>query len=232
MLYGGSGKTHESTQFIHIQILFTMNIFDLMRLIMATFLKGSASTIIQQKILTEKEMNKGRGANRNPFLGGRVLMVKTFSGYVLGTDYTNSLVNAAKRMGNDVKREDVKLKKNWHKPCEGEFGEWFSTDVATESKCYLKLQRNEQQIAHKIETQYYLDGELATAEETRQIEAWLKHKDHSQSSTQKELNINEEHEQFFILPELKTITLIKQNEREIEPMAMLHEVEVAAYAAV
>lgn len=197
----------------------------LMGMITELFTKGAASIIIQEKILTEKEMNKGRGANRNPYFG-RVLMRKTFSGYVMGTDYAASVANAATRMGNETSAEEVNLKSNWHKPLGGALGEWFSTDKATESKIYLKLQRNEQQIAHKVETEYYLDGHLATAEERASIEAWLKKKSSTQSSTQTDLGLNKETEQHFMLPQLDTITCIKQGDRELKP----HEVFAMAMA--
>jgi hypothetical protein len=197
----------------------------LMGVIMELFTKGAASIIIQEKMLTDKEMNKGRGANRNPYFG-RVLMRKTFSGYVMGTDYARSVANAATRMGNETSAEEVNLKSNWHKPLNGEYGEWFSTDKATESKIYLKLQRNEEQIAHKITTEYYLDGHLATDEERASIEAWLKKKSSTQSSTQTDLGLNKENEQHFMLPQLDTITYIKQGDKELKP----HEVFAMAMA--
>lgn len=197
----------------------------IMRMITELFIKGAACTIVQEKLLTDKDMNKGRGANRNPYFG-RVLMRKTFSGYVMGTDYARSVANAATRMGNETSAEEVNLKSNWHKPLNGELGEWFSTDKATESKIYLKLQRNEEQIAHKITTEYYLDGHLATDEERASIEAWLKKKSSTQSSTQTDLGLNKENEQHFILPQLDTIAYIKQGDKELKP----HEVFAMAMA--
>lgn len=197
----------------------------LMGMIMNVFTKGAASIIVQEKLLTEKDMNKGRGANRNPYFG-RVLMRKTFSGYVMGTDYAASVANAATRMGNVTSAEEVQLKQNWHKPINGDGGEWFSTDRATESKIYLKLQRNEQQIAHKITTEYFLDGHPATPEEQASIEAWLKKKSGTQSSTQTDLGVDKEHEQHFMLPQLDTITYIKQGDKELKP----HEVFAMAVA--
>lgn len=208
-----------------------MNIFELIQLIITTFTKGAASTIIQKKVLSEKEMNKGRGANRNPFLGGRVVMTKTISGVVMGTDYSRSLAAAATRMGNETTAEEVNLKSNWHKPInDGVEGEWFSTDKATESKIYLKLQRNEKQVAYKVTTEYELDGHAATEEETAAIEAWMKKKSNTQSSTQTELGMTKDNEQFFILPQLDTITSIKQNDREVSPFNLLHEVHAMAMA--
>lgn len=195
-----------------------MEKLEVMALIANEFVKGAASIVVVNKS-ADSAMNKGRGANRNPFLG-RVMIAKTYYGMVMGTDYSNSLDNTASRMGNDD--AEVNLKKVWHKPTEV-FGEWFSTDKATESKVYLKLQRNEQQKGFKTETTYYLDGREATADEVEQIKAWLKKKSDTQSSTQTEMGIDKEHEQHFILPQLDTITLIKQGEREVEPYTLMHE---------
>ena len=67
--------------------------------IRSMFAKGACSTIVINKS-ADSSMNKGRGANRNPFLG-RTEIRKTYSGYVMGTDYSNSLRNTAERMGNE-----------------------------------------------------------------------------------------------------------------------------------
>lgn len=201
-----------------------MDKMEIMAIIANEFVKGAASTIVVNKS-ADSSMNKGRGANRNPFLG-RVIIAKEYCGYVMGTDYATSLENTADRMGNDA---EANLKTTWHKPCEA-YGEWFSTDKATESKIYLKLQRNNKQIAWKTTTTYYLDGVLATEEEVAEIENWLKKKPNTQSSTQIEMGIDKEHEQHFILPQLDTITLIKQGDREISPYDLLHEVYAVAAA--
>ena len=198
---------------------------EIMALIATEFIKGAASTIVVNKS-ADTAMNKGRGENRNPFLG-RVIIEKTYSGYVMGTDYSNSLENTASRMGNDD--AEANLKKVWHKPCE-EFGEWFSTDKKTESKIYLKLQRNEKQVGFSTTTVYYLDGRLATDEETADIERWMSSKSHKQSSTQIEMGIDSEHEQHFILPQLDTVVLIKQKEKELYPQRVVEEVYAVSVA--
>ena len=198
---------------------------EIMAIIANEFVKGAASTVVVNKS-ADTAMNKGRGENRNPYMG-RVIIEKTYSGYMMGTDYANSLENTAERMGNDD--AEANLKKVWHKPCE-QFGEWFSTDKKTESKVYLKLQRNAKQIGCKTTTTYYLDGNLATDAEVAEIEKWLKKKSDAQSSTQIEMGIDKEHEQYFILPQLDTITLIKQGDRELEPMELMAQTYAAAYA--
>ena len=200
-----------------------MEMIEVMALVANEFVKGAASTIVVNK-LADSSMNKGRGANRNPYLG-RVIIAKEYCGYVMGTDYQNSLENTASRMGNAD--AEANLKSVWHKPCL-EYGEWFSTDKATETKIYLKLQRNAKQVGCKTTTTYYLDGNLATAEEVVEIEKWLKKKSNTQSSTQIEMGLDREHEQHFILPQLDTITKIKQGDREINPHVLLSEVYAAA----
>jgi hypothetical protein len=107
---------------------------ELMALIANVFEKGAACTVVVNKS-ADTAMNKGRGANTNPFMG-RVLVEKTYSGFVMGTDYQTSIENSAQRMGNDA---EANLKAVWHKPIMGALGEWFSTDKRTESKIYLKL---------------------------------------------------------------------------------------------
>lgn len=188
-----------------------MEKLELMAKIANEFIKGASCTVVVNKS-ADSAMRK----TNNPFLG-RVTIRKTYSGYVMGTDYSASLINTAGRMGNEG---EPNLKKVWHKPTE-RFGEWFSTDKKTESKVYLKLQRNAKQVAYKVETIYYLDGVLATPTEVAEIEGWLTKRSHTQSSTQTEMGIDKEHEQSFILPQLDTITLIKQGDREIHPAEVL-----------
>ena len=196
-----------------------------MALIANEFGKGAASTIVVNKS-ADSSMNKGRGENRNPYLG-RVMIEKTYTGYVMGTDYSRSLGNTAERMGNED--AEANLKKVWHKPC-AEYGEWFSTDKKTESKIYLKLQRNEKQVGFSTTTVYYLDGEVATDEERADIERWMKSKSNTQSSTQIEMGIDREHEQHFILPQLDTVVLIKQGEKELYPQRVVEEVYAVSVA--
>jgi hypothetical protein len=198
---------------------------ELMALIANEFVKGAACTVVVNKS-ADSSMNKGRGVNTNPFMG-RVEIEKTYNGFVMGTDYQNSIENTAERMGNGT---DANLKSVWHKPILGYLGEWFSTDKRTESKVYLKLQRNNKQVGFKTTEVYYLDGHVATAEELAEISVWLKKKNHTQSSTQVEMGIDAEHEQYFILPQLETIVSIKQGNKEIKPIEMLEEVYAVAVA--
>lgn len=189
-----------------------MEKLELMAMIANEFVKGAGCTVVVNKSADSAMRKTG-----NPFLG-RVTIRKTYSGYVMGTDYSNSLTNTAERMGNEGEKPN--LKKVWHKPTE-RFGEWFSTDKKTESKVYLKLQRNNQQLGYKVDTAYYLDGVLATPSEVAEIEGWLTKRTHTQSSTQREMGIDKEHEQSFILPQIDSIVLIKQGDREVHPAEVL-----------
>lgn len=196
-----------------------MEIKNVMALIANGFIKGAASTIVVNKS-ADSSMNKGRGNNKNPYLG-RVELIKTYKGFMMGTDYKNSLENTASRMGNDD--EKANLKKVWHHRVEGKLGEWFSTNK-TEDKFYLKLQRNEQQVGFKTETEYFVDGHKATESEVTEIKGWMKKKSNTQSSTQVEMGIDKEHEQHFLLMELGTVVCIKQGERVLFPQSLMREV--------
>ena len=57
------------------------------------FRKGCNTTIVIAKNCDDL-MNKGRGANRNPYVG-RLTKVETYGGWCLGVDYSNACQNAA-----------------------------------------------------------------------------------------------------------------------------------------
>lgn len=210
-----------------------MEKIEVMAAIAANFIKGAASTIVVNKS-ADSSMNKGRGNNRNPFYG-RVMVRKTYHGYVMGTDYRNSIEAIAKRMGNDD--ADAHLKEAWHQPT-AHFGEWFSTyrgtpiEMETDgtAEIFLKVQRNAKQVGCKTEVSYYVDGREATEEEKVEISKWLKKKSNTISSTQTDLGVDAEHQQHYLLMRLNTITLIKQNEREISPSECLTAAYAVAYA--
>ena len=196
---------------------------EIKNIIATTFTKGTA-TIITTRKSADKSMNKGRGANKNPYIG-RVEVITTYSGYVMGTDYSNSVRNIAERLGGtDVV---VNTKSSWHVPC-AVFGDWFHTDKATMTKTYLKIQRSEQMIAHKVTTAYIVDGRSATDSEVAEIKSWLTAKSSgSLSSTQRAVGIDDEHKQEFKLLDLETIVSIKQGAREIKPKELLKVKQVS-----
>ena len=212
-----------------------MTQIELMRLIMATFAVGQGSKLITFKN-ADKDMKKGTKNNRNPYLG-RVQVRAEYSGYVMGTNYAESVANKAQKLGYDVSVEEVRdnLKETWHKPCETidgiEYGKWFVTDRKTESKVYLKLQRSEEQnVFSKVDKTYYLDGREATADEANDIESWFQSGKGILSSTQRDAGLNEENRQHFLAPQLDTIEYIQQKERTLRPSELLTEVYAMAVA--
>ena len=201
-------------------------IINVMVAIINQFHKGEACTIVQEKVASDKEFNKGRGANRNPYLDGRLVIRNIFSGYVMGTDYANSIANAHNRMsGDNIKGADVNTKPNWHiafpSTDDYDFGVWFekkrSEADGEETTAYLKIQRQQTQEAfHKTTTEYYLFGKLVTDEKTlADIEQWRKGKSDKQSSTQTEQGLDKAHEQHYKVLELKSLKMIKQGAKGV-----------------
>lgn len=206
-------------------------ILDVMQAVINTFDKGCACTIVQEKVATDKEFNKGRGANKNPYLDGRLTIRNTFSGYVMGTDYAQSLANAHERItGDTMTANEVDLKKSWNVAFPStekyDFSGWFdkkrSEPNGEETTVYLKIQRNEKQIAHKTTTTYYLYGKEVTNEKVlAEIEAWKKQKSVQPSSTQREVGMTKETMQHYKLLDLRTITMVKQGTRVLNVGAIL-----------
>lgn len=194
---------------------------EIMRLIAGTFTAGAGVVVIAQKS-ADKKMRKGTKNNRNPYLGGRVEIRKEYRGYVLGTDYKQTIENVAGRLGNED--ADANLKKVWHTPTEF-LGQWFSTDKKTMTKVYLKLGYNRNKVAVSTETYLYLDGCLLSPDSDtyKDIKSWWNKESHTMSSTQIELGIDKAHEQVFLLPQLDTIISIEQGDKTIYPSALLHE---------
>jgi hypothetical protein len=208
--------------------------------IIKAFTKGTSCTIVQEKFGSEKDFNKGRIGNRCPYIGQHFVIRNTMSGYCLGTDYANSLANAHNRMSGDtMSGSDVQLKPTWHvafpSTPEYDFGAWFekkkSEENGFESTAYLKVQINENQIAHKYVTEYFLNGELVTDEETlADIESWKKSKGSKQSSTQTDLGMNKQHEQHYLLPELATIKSITMGDKVLNIADLISEYRYALAA--
>jgi len=190
--------------------------------------KGAGTVVILEK---DYSMNKGRGNNRNPYLG-RVTQKSVYHGYGLGMDYKACIEGAAERATGE--KVEAKLKDNWHKPC-SLYPEFFSTDKSTESKIYLKLQRNEKREACDIDTYLFLDGIQVTDPALKeQITAWKagkKDKD-KLSSTQKEIGLEKgKNSEEFNLLTLSNVTSITQAGFSIRPAEVLATAAVAAVAA-
>ena len=216
-------------------------IIAIMVAIIKSFTKGTACTIVQEKFGSEKDFNKGRANNRCPYIGQHFLIRNTMIGYVMGTDYANSLANAHNRLtGDKMKGEEVRLKTNWNiafpSTPEYDFGAWFekkrSEQNGFETTAYLKVQVNENQIAHDYITEYFINGVKVTNPDTlADIESWKKNKGSKQSSTQTNLGMGKQNEQHFLLPELSTIKSITMGERVLNVAERINELRYA-FAAV
>lgn len=210
--------------------------------IIKSFTKGTGCTIVQEKFGSEKDFNKGRANNRCPYIGEHFVIRNTMSGYVMGTDYANSIANAHNRLtGDTMTGADVQTKPNWHiafpSTPEYDFGAWFekkrSEQDGFETTAYLKVQRSEKQVAHKYVTEYFLNGELVTDAATlADIESWKKKKSGSQSSTQTNLGLSKQEEQHYLLPELATIKSITMGDKVLNVADFINEYRYAAAAAV
>ena len=195
-----------------------------MQNVIRTFAKGVGTTLVTEKIASDKEMNKGRGENKNPYLNGSLVIRTIYSGVIMGTDYSQSLANAHKRItGETMPKEEVNLKPTWHVPFPNDkdfaFSVWFdkkkSEEDGAETTAYLKIQRSQKQADfYAVKTQYFLYGELVEDDETlANIEQWKKKKSHTQSSTQIECGMNKDTEQYYQCIDLHNVRLIKQGEK-------------------
>lgn len=162
--------------------------------------KGAAVQVTSYK---ETKMNKGRGANTNPFLG-RVFERTIIGGWQVGTNYDRSCQNAAERSGSD---ETFEAKKSWHTY----FNDFFEIDKSTHTKYYLQLQSSKNSGTKTTKT-YYLDGVEATAEDMALIKEWLPKSEHQQSSSQIEAGVDSEHERKYMCVALASIENIKQGD--------------------
>ena len=200
------------------------NKLEQMQNVIRTFAKGVGTSLVTEKIASDKEMNKGRGENKNPYLDGRLVIRTIYSGVVMGTDYSQSLANAHKRItGETMDKADVNLKSSWHVPFPStkdfDYAVWFdkkkSEEDGAETTAYLKIQRTQKQAGfYAVKTQYFLFGELVEDDETlADIEQWKKKKNHTQSSTQIECGMDKDSEQYYQCIDINNVRLIKQGEK-------------------
>lgn len=185
-----------------------------------TFAKGAASRIV---IVKETKMNKGKGANRNPYLG-RVFEVVSYGGWVLGTNYAVSVGNAAERSG--CEGAEVNTKPTWHV----RFNDFFEVSKKDESKFYLQIQRSEQQGQQVVRT-YFLDGRIATPAEVDEIKAWLPSRSETMSSTQVAAGVSEDNERHYRLIALENVAVIAQGVKVYQNNALSVSETAAAFAA-
>ena len=172
------------------------------------FSKGCNTTIVIAKNCDDL-MNKGRGANRNPYTG-RLTKVETYGGWCLGVDYSNACQNAAIASGSTATFE---AKETWHKY----YNDFFEIDKKTESKFYLKIQISNMQ-GSKVDTTYYIDGEPISkdSEIFADIKKWFKAKNNSQSSSQVAAGVDAAHERVYKVVKLENVRSITQGDRHVE----------------
>lgn len=172
------------------------------------FSKGCNTTIVIAKNCDDL-MNKGRGANRNPYTG-RLTKVETYGGWCLGVDYSNACQNAAIASGSTATFE---AKETWHKF----YNDFFEIDKKTESKFYLKIQISNMQ-GSKVDTTYYIDGEPISkdSEIFAEIKKWFKAKNNSQSSSQVAAGVDAAHERVYKVVKLENVRSITQGDRHVE----------------
>ena len=172
------------------------------------FSKGCNTRIVIAKNCDDL-MNKGRGANRNPYTG-RLTKVETYGGWCLGVDYSNACQNAAIASGSTATFE---AKETWHKY----YNDFFEIDKKTESKFYIKIQISNMQ-GSKVDTTYYIDGERISkhSETFADIKKWFKAKSSTQSSSQIAAGVDAAHERVYKVIKLENVRSITQGDRHVE----------------
>lgn len=153
-------------------------------------------------------MNKGRGENKNPYVG-RLTKVETYGGWCLGIEYSTACQNAALASGST---EQFVAKESWHVY----FNDFFEVDKKTKTKFYLKAQVSERQ-GSKVESTYYLDGKEIDKDSDlfADISKWFKKKNTTQSSSQVNAGISSEYERKYIVIKLENIRSIIQGDRQV-----------------
>lgn len=129
--------------------------------------------------LTTAEMNKGRGANLNPYYG-RVQKF-TATPMQVGYDYENAVNNRLEREGKERSFSAERLP----------WGEWVTLNKVITHKGMLYLRTYCVRKSHP-KTFYLLDGELATAEQYNAFAPYLKGA--STSTKQEACGLEEEYQ--------------------------------------
>lgn len=152
------------------------------------------------KTATEPAMRK----TNNPFVG-RVKKVTTYTDAVLGVDYQNAVNNRLARKGfeSNYQSEAPKGKKHYNN--------FFYQSLDNET-FYLKIGLYSNTI---IESQFFIDGQLATAEQLAELKTFLQSKSHF-CQKQADYGLNNEQEQYSIVtPKASNILSIYQGNKPI-----------------
>lgn len=134
---------------------------------------------------TEPEMNKGRGANRNPFLG-RVRKISV-ANYRFNADYER--ICRAKQIRNG---EEPTFK------AEPISGRHWANDTTLRNKVEQSNKDNTLYMRLYVapndgyKSVYLLDGKMATPKEVEQIKAWFPKKSHSAKQLEAGIPIEEQ----------------------------------------
>lgn len=192
-------------------------VMNVMNYVTNTFRKGCGTSIT---ICKDVDMNKGRGADKNPYIG-RLTKVETYGGWSIGTDYETSCNNSAERSGSDA---EIETQSVWHTY----YNDFFQTDKRTRSKFYLQIQKTESQ-GTKVDTTYYLDGKEISRESAvfKDAEHWFKVKKHNMPSTQIACGVNAQNERHYKLLSLDNITEIRQGDNVLRIVKETEKVAVA-----
>ena len=128
----------------------------------------SKGRLVSVTLNTEPKMNKGRGANLNPYYG-RVNKVSTAS-YRFNSDYEQTINNRLKKEGKEANFVA--------EPMSGRV--WLDInklECHENGTIYLRLYQNKNACRKSI---YYIDGREATPNEIAEIKKWLTKQTHPQ----------------------------------------------------
>lgn len=127
--------------------------------------------------LTDADMNKGRGKNKNPYYG-RVKKF-TITRMQFGYNYVNAVNNRLEKEGKERTYTGEKLP----------WGKWetFNKIIKHDGAYYIRTYNVPKHIGH---TCYFLDGERLTCEQVEEIKPFLKEDSFSQK--QAEAGLEEE----------------------------------------
>ena len=151
--------------------------------------------LVSVTLNTEPKMNKGRGANKNPFIG-RVNKVSTAS-YRFNSDYEQTINN---RLIKEGKEPNFKAE-----PMSGRV--WLDVnkiEVHENGTKYLRLYQNKNACRKSI---YYIDGREATPNEIAEIKMWLT----KQSQPQKQIRYGLSNLYEVRSPKIENIVCITMN---------------------
>jgi hypothetical protein len=149
---------------------------------------------------TEPAMRK----TNNPFIG-RVRKVSTYRNAILGVDYQNAVNGRLERKGETADyKSDAPKGKKW-------YNAFFYVSDKDENVFYLKIGMRKNTT---VESEYYVDGRIATASEVEEIKSFLT--SHSSSvKKQENAGLNEEEQYRIVAPKLENVVCVRLGGRTI-----------------